>query len=240
MKFIVVLLCVFSIIVFSTTSRNQEKPTVVPKLYPLENQSKFSLGFSNFVADLYWLRVIQNLDYCESSGEKSVNSGLGVDKILAETLGPSRCNKGWVFQMLDLITDLAPKFRRVYRVGAEMLSVAVDDREGARIIFEKGLKRFPEYWELAYSASYHYLFEYQNPQRAGELLEQAAYSGGPFWFLQMAGTMYSRAGKLLLAEVTLRSYVDKYKGQRGEEAAKKRLEEVLVMKKKMLDEKESE
>ena len=38
---------------------------------------------------------------------------------------------------------------------------ATPDREGARLIFEKGLRQFPQDWSLAYAAAYHYLFEIQ-------------------------------------------------------------------------------
>lgn len=214
-----------------------QRPSIKPKVYPVKYQNKLHFGFANIMADLYWLRVIQNMDYCENETSKSYNPGIGVDKILKAELNPSRCQKGWVFQMLDLVTDLAPRFRKVYRIGGEMLSVAVDDREGAKIIFDKGLRQFPDYWELLYSASYHYLFEYQNPEKAADLLLQAANVGGPFWFRQMAGTLYSRAGRLVMAEITLKSYIENYDGQRGVEQAKKRLLELEKMKKKIIESK---
>lgn len=232
-KLIFLALFFYGMIVSSVQTR-YEKPIVEPKIYPLKEQKRFSLGFNDIMADLYWLRVIQNIDYCENAnyGRKSSNPGLGMDEILSANLRNSRCHKGWVYQMLNLVTDLAPKFRKVYRVGGELLSVAVDDREGARLIFDKGIKQFPAYWELLYSASYHYLFEYQNPEKAADLLIQAAENGGPFWFRQMAGTLYTKAGRFVMAEVTLRSYVENYEGKRGVEQAKKRLEELQVAKQK--------
>lgn len=222
------LAAIFIIAIILTTRFQQANPGIKPKLYPVKEMGKFHFGFSNLMGDLLWLRVIQNIDYCESDGSKAVNKGTNIDSILGAELVPSRCNKGWVFQMVDVITDLAPRFKRVYRVSSELLSVAVDDREGARLIFEKGLKEFPNYWELAYSASYHYLFEYQNPQRAAELLVQAADVGGPFWFRQMAGTLFTKAGQFVIAETTLKSYILNYYGERGVGQAKIRLKELYM------------
>lgn len=217
----------FISLILATKDIGEFSTALSPKVYPSKYSKHFHLGFKNTMADSYWIRVLQNIDFCESSGTtKAVNTGQGVDAILKHKLSPSRCHKGWVFQMLDLVTDLAPRFRKSYRVGGELLSVGVDDREGARLIFDKGVKQFPAYWELSYSAAYHYLFEFQNPKRAAELLIQASDGGGPFWFRQMAGTLYSKAGQYVMAEVTLKSYVKKYRGRRGEAQAIERLKEL--------------
>lgn len=224
-----ILVLIFSIGITFTNRVGISKPDVKPKVYPSKYSKFFHFGFKNLSADLYWLRVLQSIDYCENeTAEKAVNQGQGVDDILAQTLRPSRCHKGWVFQMLDLVTDLAPKFRKSYRIGAELLSVGVDDREGARIIFDKGVKQFPDYWELSYSASYHYLFEFQNPSKAAELLMGAAEAGGPYWFRQMAATLLTRSGKFAMAEITLKSYIEKYQGMRGEKQARLRLKEIYI------------
>ena len=218
----------YSVIVI-TNLKKSEKIELTPTLYPSPIANKTGFGFENFFADLYWLRLVQNIDFCESeASNKAVNKGKNLDDILSYELKASRCNKGWVFQMLDTITDLSPKFRRAYRIGAESLSVAVDDREGARIIFDKGVKQFPGYWELSYSAAYHYLFEFQDPEKAAKLLIKAADSGGPYWFKQMAGTLYGRSGKFLLAETTLKTYILGNLGRRSFNQAVYRLKELYI------------
>lgn len=225
------LIPIFVCLVLFTAKVDKTVVRPEPKLYPSPELQYLHFGFRDAMADSFWVRVIQNIDFCHNKDAKvAANMGIGVDDILAQELKPSRCHKGWVFQMLDLITNLAPKFRRVYRIGADILSVAVDDREGARIIYDKGIKNFPNYWELAYSASYHYLFEYQNPSRAGDLLIQAAEAGGPTWFRQMAGTLYTRSGQLTLAEITLKDFIIKYHDQRGGDKAAVRLAELYVKK----------
>ena len=63
-----------------------------------------------------------------------------IEEILDAEIVEARCNEGWVYHMLDRITDFSPKFLYAYVHGGLLLSVLVDDREGARQIFEKGLK----------------------------------------------------------------------------------------------------
>ena len=78
----------------------------------------------------------------------------------------SRCNEGWVYHMLDRITDFSPRFLYAYVHGGLLLSIVVDDREGARQIFEKGLKAFPDHYNLNYHAAYHYLAEVKKPWKS--------------------------------------------------------------------------
>lgn len=198
-----------------------------PKVYPPKVLNKVHLGFADVLADTLWLRLIQDFDYCENeTAEKASNPGVGVDEVLSFKMHKSRCNKGWVYQMLDVITDLSPSFKRAYRVGGDILSVGVDDREGARLIYDKGTALFPNYWQLSYSAAYHYLYEIQNPNKAAYYLVQAADAGGPPWLRQMAGTLYTKAGRFMVAEVTLKKFIHENEGKRSYERGLKRLQEL--------------
>src|ERR1035441_2628440 len=80
-----------------------------------------SFGFQQVLADLIWLRLIQDIDYHD--GQKQ--------------------NKGWVYQMLDGITSLDRRFQMAYIAGATVLSVLVQDVEGANLIFDRGVLNFP-------------------------------------------------------------------------------------------------
>ena len=178
------------------------------KIYPPSNIQYYHLGFNELMADVFWLTLLQDPEYCENSFLKpSSNNAVDLDSILSIKIANSRCHLGWVYQMVNSIITLAPKFKLPYRFGGEMLAIAVDDREGAKRIFDLGVKRFPEYWPMVYSASYLYLFELQNPARAAELLELAQKHGGPDWLLSLAGTLYSKSGQTLLAITKLRDFI---------------------------------
>ena len=201
MCYILVLLSIHPLDVYSRKERSK-------KIYPPEHMQYYHLGFSEVMADIFWLNLLQDPEYCENSKmSPTSNNSVDLDSILNIKIANSRCHLGWVYQMVNSIVSLAPKFKLPYRFGGEMLAIAVDDREGAKRIFDLGVMRFPEYWPMVYSASYLYLFELQNPARAAELLELAQKHGGPDWLLSLAGTLYSKSGQTLLAITKLRDFI---------------------------------
>ncbi len=148
---------------------------------------KFSFGYKDLLADIFWLRTIQDFDYCE---ERTV------------TL---HCKEqGWLSQMLNLITDLAPKYRIVYATGGLALSVLISDVEGARLFYEKAAKAFPYDWPILYRAAYHNLYEVKNKDRAAEFLVQAGKAGAPPWVFSLAAKLYTEEGKIQLGETLLK------------------------------------
>jgi hypothetical protein len=203
----------------------QNKNTL--KVYPTKALQYFHFGHKNSMADIFWLNTIQNMDYCENaSAPPAYNPGVGVDAVLKADVKPSRCDKGWVFQMMDFITDVSPKFEAVYELGAVNLSVVVDDRAGAKIIFDKGLEQFPNNWVLSYRAAYHYLFDLQKPGRAGDLLMQAYKNGGPDFLPTLASRLYSKVGRAMLGYTTLKHFIETNPDSPTIDRAKTRLEEL--------------
>ena len=153
---------------------------------------QFHFGYNETMADVFWIRVVQDLSVCEKAIDAIAGSNAGV-----------ACDKGWVFQMLDLITDLAPKFKMPYYYGATNLSVLVNDAQGAKIIFDKGLKQMPDSWDIAYRAAYHYLIELHDKETAARLLVQAGKNGAPQWVFSLAAKLYTEEGQAILAKSVL-------------------------------------
>lgn len=192
----------------------------------------FTFGYNDFLASLLWIRLLQNFDYCETgkysetdyvAPERTDNR---IEGIIERKIKPSKCNKGWVYSMLDVISEIQPKFDLVYDTGAMFLSVVVDDREGARLIFEKGLKHYPNDWNLNYHAGYHYLWEVQEPKRAAELFHQAAQNGAPQWAVALSAALYTKAGQAQLAKTILENALRNNPKGKDEERIKARLQEV--------------
>src|SRR5438445_1700651 len=158
---------------------------------PPSGMKHFSFGFQEQVADLLWIRTIQDFDYC--------------DKLVSQKV----CrNNSWLFKMLDATTDLSPQFRVPYAAGGLALTVIISDIDGATKIFEKGVKAFPHDWTISYRAAYHYLYEVKDKKRAAELLIQAGQNGAPPWVFTLAGRLYSDSGELDLAHNLLQEMKD--------------------------------
>ena len=135
-------------------------------------------GHNEIVADSLWIRAIQDFDYCEKQIATNVCRG-----------------KGWVAKMLDAVTNLSPKIYFAYSVGAISLSVIVSDIEGATLLFDKGVKQFPDKWPLIYRAAYHALYEEKNTAKAAQLMELAGQAGAPPWVFILSAKLYQENGK---------------------------------------------
>jgi len=143
---------------------------------------KYSFGQQFALADFAWIRSIQDFDYCENEIRK----------------GQCR-NNGWLYQMLESITLLDPKFKEPYNYGGLALSIIISDIAGASQIFKKGVQQFPTDWVLAYKAAYHALYEEKDNLKAAQMMEAAAKHGAPDWVYSLAGKLYADGGRKELA-----------------------------------------
>jgi hypothetical protein len=117
-------------------------------------------------------------------------------------------DRGWVYHMLDAVTELAPHFRIPYIHGGTMLSVVLADKEGARLLYDRALVNFPNDWKLEYQAAYHYLYELHEPLKASELLVAAGKNGAQRWVFSLAARLMSEEGKDLLGKSMLESVIE--------------------------------
>lgn len=176
----------------------------------------FSFGFSEIYADLLWLRLIQDIDFCNT--EKGIPIYDGQRKY--------QCEKGWSYKMVDALTELAPRFLKPYEVGGSIMSVIMGDKEGAKRIYDKGVKRFPKEWRLHFSAGYHYLVELKDKKRAAELLIKSADHGGPQWLYGLAAQQYGAMGEYFLAKKVLQDFLKRDKGGEYRKTILRRLEQL--------------
>lgn len=146
----------------------QSRSDYLPPPIAIKN---LSVGLKNQFADTLWLRAVQDFDYCE----KKVNE--------------MECkSKSWLFQTLNLAFELDPYLEPpMYQTAGLALTVIISDYLGASIIFDKGVRQYPNNWEIAYSAAYHALYEEKNKTKAARLYENAAKNGAPTWVYSLAG-----------------------------------------------------
>jgi hypothetical protein len=150
----------------------------------------FTFGHRDVVADVLWIRAIQDFDYCDQKIAQNLCVG-----------------KTWLYKMLNAITELAPQFRMPYATGAVALSVMVSDVEGAARIFDKGAVYFPNDWPILYRAGYHYLYELKDKKTAAGLFIRAARNGAPSWVYSLAGGLYNDANEKSVAEAILQEMI---------------------------------
>lgn len=107
-----------------------------------------TLGFDHFVADMYWLKSIQYLGGNVFSTDR----------------------KG-LFPLLDLVTDLNPKFSRAYKIGALILpdEGKLDETE---ILVLKGIEKNSDDWRMFYDAGFFYFYYKEDNEKALEYYEQ--------------------------------------------------------------------
>lgn len=173
---------------------------------PMPLQEKFTFGFRMPMADLLWLRTLQDTSYCDNPINKNVCHG-----------------NSWLFQMYDLITNLSPDFEQVYLIGGLVLSIVISDIEGASKIFDKGTKQFPNNGFIAYQAAYHALIEEKQPIKAAQLLLVVARAGGPPWTYSLATRLLTDNGKKELGERILNEAIDRGVDQQIIDRMKKKL-----------------
>ncbi|MBC7420286.1 MAG: hypothetical protein H7328_06110 [Bdellovibrio sp.] len=147
-------------------------------LPPPQIIQNMAVGLNIQMADSFWLRALQDFDYCD------------------QPLNSTECKgESWLYHVVDLTTDLDKKFRDAYFFGAMSLSVLVSDYDGASKIFDKGILQFPNDWQLNYAAGYHVLFEENNKAKAAKLYYAAAENGAPGWVKVLAGRLANEGGE---------------------------------------------
>jgi len=174
---------------------------------PIEVKHLLS-GFGSQASDSFWLRAIQDTEYCEKFISERVCTG-----------------KSWLFNMINLTVELDPNFIEAYYYGGLSLTVLIEDTPGAKIIFDKGVEKFQHEWQLLYAAAYHALFEQKDKKKAAKLYFMAANSGAPAWVRLSAGKLAVDGGDKETAEEILQHMIDTEQDPDWVRQLKSRLEE---------------
>ena len=208
MKFFTYFLLLTSSIITITYYNDLDDQTIKPKrlIPPAPELADFHLGYRQILADSYWLRLLQDFAYC------SENEVRFEDTISPEgrRMGPNRkysCYKGWSYHMLDIILSLAPRFHYAAHMGPLSLSVVTDDIPGATEVFKIATKLFPNDWVIQYQAGYHFFLELEDYETAIQYFEKSLLLGAPRWLPLLISKLQTKAGQRLLAESTLRNYI---------------------------------
>jgi len=156
------------------------KPLISPPPY----LQYYTLGYNEIVSDVMWLRVIQDLDYCEEK----------VNLNIFDNTVPCAGNS-WLFNMLDTVTNISPNFRMPFAIGGVALKYLVGDNVNASKFYNKAVERFPKDWRILFSAAHHAMDVEKDLVKAAELLKRSADNGGAEWYYTLAAKLYSQSGQ---------------------------------------------
>lgn len=131
-----------------------------------------SLGFRELAADLLWLQAIQVM------GEQKLSEDDG----------------HWLYQAVDRITTLDPKFVRAYEAGSHALCILVVLPEESNRLLEKGIKHNPQEWKLPFLLGINYYFELGDDEKAAEAMTLASrLPGAPESLVRLAAKLFVSA-----------------------------------------------
>ncbi len=197
----------FTIQIFFLTQPSPAKKT--DYLPPPTIVKDISMGLRVQLADSFWLRAVQDFDYCDQKINKSECQG-----------------KSWLYQVLDLVTDLDLKFEESFFFGGLALTIIISDYDGASKIFDKGVVQFPKTWQLNYAAGYHSMIEEKNYSKAAERYMAAAENGAPSWVRILAGTLAAKGGDTEFAEKVIEQMISMNEEPKYIERLKAKLEAI--------------
>ena len=155
--------------------RPYQPATPILWLQDAESVRKWSLGFSNVIADLYWIRAVVYFGQQRLSQARDKNYDL-------------------LYPYLDFVTALDPRFTTAYRFGALFLSEAAPGGPGrpdlAVKLLHRGMLAEPHRWEYPHDIGFVNHWIYRNHVEAGKWMTRASeLPGAPVWLKTSAAAM---------------------------------------------------
>lgn len=165
------------------------------------------LGYDQFVADLIWLKAVQHL-------------------------GTTKQTKGgyfWAYHVVEVVTDLDPKFVPAYLSAGAILGVWAGLLYESIAILEKGMRENPDVWQLPFYIGYDYFYELCDPARAAPYFQRAAaLPGAPPYLPSLAARMTVAGGDPAAALEFLQRLYEQVGDPRLREALEQKMKEVTV------------
>jgi len=170
-----------------------------------------SFGNKRMFTALIWLKTLLESDHNHYEGERLNN---------------------WMYLRFDSITKLDPYFLEAYQFGGTYLSVIKDDIPGAKTIYDRGLKHYPNDYNLAFNAGFLYYFEIGDVDQGFKLLSKIQYDKqAPPFLPSLVSRIKAEQGDLANAYLLLKLAYQKNTDPR----LKKRYEQSLYSLKAEID-----
>lgn len=168
-------------------------------------------GFSapadpGFVSDIFWLKT------CYYYGAQALTAG----------------SFFYLFSLLDIITDLSPRWELPYVFGAVALPNESSGADEALYLLEKGLTHNPGVWKISFFKGY-ILWQYKDApvQAAKAFLQASLIPGAPIYLSSLSATLATKAGEKELALRFVATALESITDPRHRKMLLNKLEELL-------------
>lgn len=165
------------------------------------------LGYDSMAADLYWLRAVQYIG----------------DRFWFEKKYPQ------LYPILDLVTDLDPKFEYAYEVGGIILSVYAKRIDESIAILKKGDEEELGYWELPFYLGFNYFYYLGDYTTAADYIVRASeMPRSPAYLPKLAARLHAQAGNPETALEFLYRVYEATEDENVKKELEERMKDVMV------------
>ncbi|MGD9900704.1 MAG: hypothetical protein AB7T22_16385 [Calditrichaceae bacterium] len=134
----------------------------------------------------------------------------------------------YLVHLLDVITDLSPKWEFPYFFGATLLPTEAESAEEGFYIINKGLRQFPDDWQLWFFKGYYQWHINHNLIEAAETFRHAAMlPGAPLYLSRLPATLATKAGQRELALRFIHESLNQVKDEKQKKILMEKLQEML-------------
>lgn len=218
-NFLMLISALFFLLCAGVINRSVQKPElkIMKQESALNINTKliklFSAGQIRLITDFIWIATILESDI-DHYKKRDLNS--------------------WMFLRFQSIINLDPKFQMAYEFGGKYLSIVKDDIQGAKIILDLALERFPNSYQVIYSAAFLYAFELKDFERGSQLYEKLlTFPKAPKYLPSLIAKLKYQSGTSL--EESFNIVKDFYESETEESVLKDKLRKDLYAIKAELD-----
>jgi len=152
-------------------------------------------AYNALAADVYWVRAIQ---YYGGTKRRLAAQSARVPEPPPMLAAPSD-DYVYLFPLLDVTTDLDPRFNIAYRFGSVFLAEPYPGGPGrpdlAIKLLEKGLRERPDKWEYMEDIGFvHYWYRHDYAAAASWFQKAADVPNAPWWLRSLAATTVAQGG----------------------------------------------
>lgn len=204
-----VLACLLGAVQVPMTHWNESTPKIQQLTYlPSGDYLRIaSLGYRELMADLLWLQAIQVM------GKKKLSEEDGQ----------------WLYDALDRITTIDPKFVRAYEAGGHALCILVVLPEQSNRLLRKGIQHNPLEWNLPFILGINYYFELGDDAKAAEAMALASrLPGAPEGLVRFAAKLFVSAKSPQQAVEFLAKLYEETSDENARKMLEIRLKEFIV------------